>query len=673
MQFLYPSFLWALGMLAIPIIIHLFYFRRFKKVYFSNTRFLKEIKDETSSRNKLKNLLILLSRLLAIGLLVFAFAQPFLPVDKDIKTGSKSVSIFVDNSFSMDALSEDVPLLIKAKDHARQIISSYDVGQEFQIITHEAKGSQQRMLNREDALEAVDAIEVSPMVTQLSTIVGKQKNALAQADNKVIYLLSDFQKNITDFEVKPDSSFEINLLPFQSIREENVSIDSCWFAAPVPIPNQANTLYLQLTNHSDQVKDDIRISLDYDNQIKPIGRVSIPAHSTIQDTFSITISDIGWLRATVEIKDYPIQYDDAYNFSFHIKEKVKVLSIYENVPDKYLRAAIQGLPNFEFIEQNSRNIQYSEMDKYQLIILQDLKSLASGLSSSLKEYISDGGNVLLFPSDNADLNSYNQFLAGMGSNTFLNSSNGDFEVGSVNQEEFIFDDVFLGRDKNLKYPHTTLRFNHSGVARNGEEKLITYRDRKSFLSKYNVDFGQLFLCSSPLSKEFNDLSLNAEFFIPMLYKMALSSGKNTEIAYTIGRDNIIPVPLHSNNQSPETYKLKREEEFIPGKIPRGNRTFLDVRDQIKAAGFYDLSLGDEYLGSFAFNYDRKESQIEYYTTDELKQRYGDKVEILENENLASLASTIRDKDTGKVLWKYCIILALLFLFIEIMLLRFWKS
>ena len=57
MQFLYPTFLWALTALAIPVILHLFYFRRFKKVYFTNVRFLKEVKDETSMRSKLRNLL----------------------------------------------------------------------------------------------------------------------------------------------------------------------------------------------------------------------------------------------------------------------------------------------------------------------------------------------------------------------------------------------------------------------------------------------------------------------------------------------------------------------------------------------------------------------------------------------------------------------------------------
>ena len=45
-SFLYPSFLWALLFVAAPIILHLFNFRKFKKVYFSNVSLLKEIKEE---------------------------------------------------------------------------------------------------------------------------------------------------------------------------------------------------------------------------------------------------------------------------------------------------------------------------------------------------------------------------------------------------------------------------------------------------------------------------------------------------------------------------------------------------------------------------------------------------------------------------------------------------
>ena len=113
MKFLYPQFLYALALVAIPIIIHLFNFRKFRTVYFSNVQFLKSVKEKTKSQSQLKHLLILLSRILAITALVLAFAQPYIPVDDSSQQAKKhAISIYIDNSFSMDAENEQGRLLL---------------------------------------------------------------------------------------------------------------------------------------------------------------------------------------------------------------------------------------------------------------------------------------------------------------------------------------------------------------------------------------------------------------------------------------------------------------------------------------------------------------------------------------------------------------------------------
>ncbi|HRH39956.1 MAG TPA: BatA domain-containing protein, partial [Flavobacteriales bacterium] len=80
MAFLYPAFLWALTALAIPVLIHLFQLRRFKRLEFSDVRFLKEVSQQTRSRKKVRHWLVLIARLLALTCLVLAFAQPYIPV-----------------------------------------------------------------------------------------------------------------------------------------------------------------------------------------------------------------------------------------------------------------------------------------------------------------------------------------------------------------------------------------------------------------------------------------------------------------------------------------------------------------------------------------------------------------------------------------------------------------
>ena len=58
-SFIFPGFVWAFMALLVPIVIHLFFFQRYKKVYFSNLPLLKALKEEKAFKNKLKKKWIL--------------------------------------------------------------------------------------------------------------------------------------------------------------------------------------------------------------------------------------------------------------------------------------------------------------------------------------------------------------------------------------------------------------------------------------------------------------------------------------------------------------------------------------------------------------------------------------------------------------------------------------
>ena len=121
MNFLYPGFLFSLLAVAIPILIHLFNFRRFKVVYFSNVQFLKAVKEENASAERLKNLLILFCRILAIVFLVLAFARPYFSPDSNIRPDLKNmVYIYIDNSYSMENQNKEGSLLDEAKRRAKE-------------------------------------------------------------------------------------------------------------------------------------------------------------------------------------------------------------------------------------------------------------------------------------------------------------------------------------------------------------------------------------------------------------------------------------------------------------------------------------------------------------------------------------------------------------------------
>jgi hypothetical protein len=675
MQFLYPTFLLALGALAIPIIIHLFYFRRFKKVYFTNVKFLKEVKEETSSRNKLKNLLVLLMRLFAVAFLVFAFAQPFIPTKEDVKKGLAAVSVFVDNSYSMSALSQEVPLIELAREKAREVIQAYTVEDRIQILTHDFEGRHQRMYSKEEALTLIDEIELSPSVKNITNILGRQKQTIASEnlERNNIYMISDFQKSISDIENINDSLYNVNFIPLQSVQEKNITIDTCWFDAPVAMLNQTNKLIVRLTNYSEDDAENIRLSLKYENQTQPLGSFDIKAQSSIYDTANITVLKPGWQSAELSITDYPVQFDDKYKFSFNVDEDIKILSINSSGDNKYLNAAFLGINYFTIENQEAQNVNYARLPEFDLIVLNDLAQISSGLAAEINQYILNGGNTLMFPGLNSNLRSINDFLNIVQSNTLERLTTAQKQVSDLNKEEFIFSDVFESQNRNITLPVSQQSFELTTFQSKSEEPILRYRDGSSYLGKYQRGKGHFYLCSAPLQEDKNNLVRNAEIFVPMLYKMAVSTGVRKNISYVIGKDYNIETDKIIE-EGDIVYKIEGPEEFIPGQYKSAGQTLLNVSDQLKTEGFYNLVLNQEQVSILAFNYDRKESDMAYYSLDELKSLVSNtNITVFDNIATADFTNIIGESEKGVVLWRWCIILALIFLGLEILLLRLWKT
>jgi hypothetical protein len=184
-RFLNPQFLFALSLISIPIIIHLFNLRRFKRVLFTNVKFLQELKEETTRLSKIKHLLVLASRILAITFLVLAFAQPIIPLaNNSISKAEKVVSVYIDNSFSMDAITKEGSLLEVAKKKAREITLAFSPSTRFQILTDDFEAVHQRLLSRDEMLIEIDRVKSSPLSKPFSEVILRQQEALSQEPNK---------------------------------------------------------------------------------------------------------------------------------------------------------------------------------------------------------------------------------------------------------------------------------------------------------------------------------------------------------------------------------------------------------------------------------------------------------------------------------------------------------
>src|SRR6185312_4157296 len=350
MHFLYPAFLFALSALAVPVIIHLFNFRKYQKVYFSNVQFLKEIQEQQASRRNLKERLILVSRLLALLFLVLAFARPFLPGKNVANSGKQQVvSIFVDNSFSMEALNKEGALLDEAKRRAKEIASAYSINDRFQLLTQDFEGKHQRLLSRDEFNDAVDAVKISPQSRTMQQIVDRQQSLLHEQPNTVrsAYLVSDFQKNIINKSaITADSSVHYSLVQLKSSELPNMAVDSVWLITAVHRPGESEKLVVKLHNYAGEKAEKVPLKLVINGEQKAQGSYTVDAHSAQIDTLTFSGLQSGWQRGELDLQDNPVTFDNQFYFTFDVRQQLPVLLISGDTPDPFLKAVFATDPFF---------------------------------------------------------------------------------------------------------------------------------------------------------------------------------------------------------------------------------------------------------------------------------------------------------------------------------------
>ena len=605
-------------------------------------------------------------------MLVFAFAQPIIKKGSTGNTQHSAVELLLDNSFSMQSRIAEVPLLQLVKDRAKEIVNAYGDQDVFLILTQDLMAKHQRYVDQETAIGFIEELQITPSVEPLEkmvNIVGRIRNNLEDYTHEV-FILSDFQENISTFQTRLDSAFDVSLIPFRSVQENNIAISSATWVAPIAMKDQSNELLVRLDNFgtSDQA---VEMRMIYEGQERPLGTSNIKSGSSIIDTLTVPVTRTGWHRLKLLIDDYPVEFDNELYLTFNIKDQIDVMSIYESEENEFLRNAFESIQYFNLSQVASKALRFERLEQQELVILNDLSNVSSGLSLELSKYVKAGGNLLIFPGRNANLDSYNALHASLQIDRLTGLSEEEKEVGRINTDEFIFNEVYEASGNAIRLPKTERNFNSSSTQSSGKDWLLRYRDGSPFLQKFRNENGQIYLCSAPLNISSSDLVSNAEIFVPMLYKMALSSGETQQLSYTIGEDEVIALPGLEGIQD-ERFEISGPVEFIPGVTTTGQATFMDIRGQIDQSGYYTLMQDENEMYQMGFNFDRTESNIVYGDINGVKDQMGDKVDILTDVAMADLSDYIYEQREGIQLWRWFLVFGLLFLLIETLLIRFWK-
>jgi hypothetical protein len=675
MRFANPTILFALSAVSIPILIHLFNLRKFKRVLFTNVQLLKEVQQQTIKQHRLKHLLVLLSRILFILFLVFAFAKPFIPSSKQsIRQGVNYTSIYIDNSFSMNLQNEDGVLLEQAKNKAKEIISAYQASDKFQIISNDLAAQSQQFLTKEETFKAIDELKISPNFCALTSVMNRQNSLFAtvSAINKNCFYLSDFQKNTIDKQLKQviDTSINYRMVYFNASPIQNISIDSVWFDAPIHLANQAEKLIIKVSNHSAEAIKDLPINLQLNNQSKALITIDIASNATKIDTIFYTNNSSRIQKGMVAIASEQLPFDDQYYFGYEIAENIPVLLINGNtLSSKYIQSVYQTEAIIKLSVNAFEQINYADFNNYETIILNEPTYLSDGLMAMLQQVVADGKSLIIIPSEKTNLPALNKLLNTFQIPNFIALQANEKKIKELNISDKIFAGVFNNFSENMQFPTIKKYFSQQNTAL---EAILKLNDGTVVLQKNKYKKGSVYLYSFSLDPSFGDFAKHP-LMVPLFLRIPQISNYDLQLAYEIGKQNRLNISTISNPISEQNQYLLTigSQQWIPEWKIINSNTYLLIPAEINQAGWLTLQNKQQNIRAIALNYNRSESNLNYLNSSALSD-FGFKTAIIYEASFHNFKNTIAQDNFGLQLWKICVILALVFLASEVLILRFFS-
>lgn len=672
MTFTFPSILWALSLVIIPILFHLFHFKKNKTLYFSSLTFLSIIENQNKSTKNLKHHLILLTRILIFVCLIISFAQPVIKENAN-KPSSNAISIYIDNSFSMSKLGVEGELFSQAKENAKNYIIKSNRGLKFKIITNELSSIQQNNLNKAEAINAIDEITLSPISRKLSAIIDWNKSINEQSKINNLILYSDFQKNISNFNSKTKyDQTNIYAIKITPTNENNLYIDSVWFNNPYHIKNIQNEMNIQIQNKN---KNDLK-NIEIDIDLKGIKRTlftDINSNSKKIISFNYLETETKNNKGKITVNDEQCLFDNSYYLNYNITKNINVLIMNCTNPCKNIKTVYE-LDNFYSINEiDQKSANNNHINNSDLIILNGITEISAGLTQNLIDFTDKGKSIIIFPGviESTNISKLNTLLNKLKLPEFNSISENGNSLKSINFNTDFFKPIFKKKPEDLNIQ--LIQKSYSTLTNYPTIPLIKLQNGNSLFLKAKQNKTYLFLSS--LNKDFSNF-ISTALFPSILLRTAEMSLEYLPNSIILGKNSFITLNNLKTSESP-IHITNDEINIIPQTELKNNLLTLylgelEILSNIKAGNF-NIFQNEKLLNEISINYDRKESETEYLNENQVNEKLNN---LHTNKNhtidLKNSEFPIQlELKKHKEYWKHFLILSLILILVEIFLLKFW--
>ncbi|WP_286927589.1 vWA domain-containing protein [Flavobacterium sp. UBA4197] len=642
MQFKHPEILYFLFLLVIPILVHLFQLRRFKKEYFTNVRFLKELSIQTRKSSQLKKWLLLCTRLLLLACLVLAFAQPYFDA-KDAKNTGNEIIIILDNSFSMQVKGNRGELLKRA---VQDLLENTSDNQRFSLVTNTEAFWDTDIKSIQKELQT---LPYSSTPFQLDFLLSKVAAKKHNVPKDIVVITDAIAQDAKSADKLDDKTPAYFIIP-KAENKTNVSIDK------VSISQHLDNFY--------EIKVDVTAYGNYENELpmavyngKNLTAKTVVKFDTTQKSVHFTLPKKDF-HGYVAIEDNSLNYDNTYYFSISKPEKSNVIAIGENAKNAFL-SRIYTADEFNYKSEELNSVDYNALDKQDAIILNELKDIPQSLQTTLKAFYDKGGNIVLIPAADGSAQNLTTFLGNFGGLKMNPLQTTEKQITKIAFSHPLYQTVFEKKTDNFQYPKVNSSFGLGG----NPAAILSYDDQTPFLGSQTNKIGTLYLFSAPINKT-NSNFQNSPLIVPTFYNMAQNNQKSGITEFTIGdnKSMILDVLLSKD----EVVTVQNEtSDFIPMQQILNNKIKLSFGDYPEQSGNYSLTKNKTVLKNISFNHARTESDLSLQN-DNLFDKY------TKVDSIATVFNDIHSTRTASEAWKYFIIATLLFLLLELLIQKFVK-
>ena len=674
MRFLYPNMLWGLLALLIPILIHLFNFRRHKLVYFSNTAVLRSIQQENAKTRKLKYLVTLLLRCLFIAALVLAFAFPYHP-EKQLNVNAENnlVGIYIDNSMSMKGQAQRTTMIEDARQSARDLVHKLNPSNRYLLMTNSFEIQNEYPMNQEEMLDQLDRMNPdgapAPMgeVIDRFEMLGKQHGF----ETSTLFVYSDFQSNTFDLSAaKADTTMQVVVVPMVPEFKTNLYIDSVWLASPIVQSGLTNDLMVRVVNQGDKEVKGLPVNFTMNGNMAASTTVDLEKNGTAELTMQFVVERNGEQHCSVSLMDHPITFDDNYNFVLSVKPSLSVVELGSEMSDCAM--VFEDDEQFKYTLMEPSRFDLAAIAQAQLLIVNETAKLNETLQQTLLDAVSEGASLMVFPS--IDDPKSNNFLYRKLGLTLMEADTNATAVEDLALHHAFFNDMILDMPQHADLPKVKrhLRLRSNGVP----TSLLTLKNGDPLLLSKTEGKGQAFVMATGLGPKWSDFADNG-LFVPTMVKAAFMGGKMGRLSYTIGTDKMLVL----NDMSLEGDRQilfaneDRSFELMPASEVRNGKVYLYLNDNLPAAGFYNLLVNDTLNRVTAWNESRVESKMVFAERDDIEPQFkmaGFNVAAVFDTSDFATADLVEAMAHQSSQWKLFALIALLALLGEILVLRFWK-